>query len=241
MPFGAFRSRSPRSRRTQMILCRSKKNVRVQELIAVMMALGSILGCNSVPSKPVNTTSGAAQTVVAATNSAGPDIDLNCVAQHIQSPPDSFHYSFSDVSENAWQEDAEVTPQNIDGSFMNNSLPTKQEFHGPPQQVSSNLMAIGRMASIFSTVHMTAAVMKQGAEKKNGYDTMKFSIDTAQGTSTEQGLFKTVLGPGGFERGEVWVTAEGCPVQITLDEELHARDGSPNGKAHYEEAMTRKP
>jgi len=205
-----------------------------------MMALGSILGCNSVPSKPVNTTSGAAQTVVAATNSAGPDIDLNCVAQHIQSPPDSFHYSFSDVSENPWQEDAEVTPQNIDGSFMNNSLPTRQEFHGPPKQVSSNLMAIGRMASIFSTVHMTSAVVNQGPEQKNGYDTVKYSIDTARGNSTEQGLFKTILGPGGFEKGYVWVTSQGCPVQIALDEEIHGKDGSAVGKAHYEEAMIRK-
>ncbi len=210
-------------------------------LMAAMVAFGSILGCNSAPSKPLHASSDAAQKVAVATNAAGPDIDLNCVARHIQSPPESFHYSFSDQSENSWQEDAEVTPQKIDGSFINSFLPAKQEFHGPPQQVSSNLMAIGRMASIFSTLHMTSAVVKQGAEKKNGYDTVKFSIDTAQGSGPDQGLFKTVFGPGGFERGSVWVTAEGCPVQITLDEELHAKDGSPTGKAHYEEAMTKKP
>lgn len=218
----------------------SKKTVRAQEFIAAMLALGAILGCNSAPSKPVSAKSGAVQTAAPATNSAGPDIDLNCVVRHIQSPPESFHYSFSDVSENAWQEDAEVTPQNIDGNFMNNFLPKRQEFHGPPQQVSSNLMAIGRMASIFSTVHMTSAVVNQGPEKKNGYDTVKFSIDTARGNSTEQGLFKAVFGAGGFEKGYVWVTSQGCPVQITLDEEIHRRDGSTAGKAHYEEAMTRK-
>jgi len=223
-----------------MMLCRSTKTVRVQELIAVMMALGSLLGCNSAPSKPVNTASGAAQTVVAATNSAGPDIDLNCVAQHIQSPPESFHYSFSDVSDNAWEEDAEITPQNIDGRFVNKFLPNPQEFHGPPKQVSSNLMAIGRMASIFSTVHTTSAVVNQGREQKNGYDTVKYSIDTARGNSTEQRLFKTVFGPGGFEKGYVWVTSQGCPVQITLDEEIHGKDGNSIGKAHYEEAMIRK-
>jgi hypothetical protein len=101
-------------------------------------------------------------------------------------------------------------------------------------------MAIGRMASIFSTVHMTSAVVNQGPENKNGYDTVKYSIDTAQGNSTEQALFKTVFGPGGFEKGYVWVTSQGCPVQITLDEEIHRQDGSTAGKAHYEEAMTRK-
>jgi hypothetical protein len=187
----------------------------------------------------VNTKSGTAQSS-SKTNSAGWDIDLNCVVRHIQSPTESFHYTFSDVSDNSWQEDAEVTPQNIDGSFMNSFSPKQQEFHGPPQQVSSNLMAIGRMASIFSTVHTTSAVVNQGTEKKNGYDTVKYSIDTAHGNSTEQGLFKAVFGPGGFERGYVWVTSEGCPVQITLDEEIHGRDGSTAGKAHYEEAMTRK-
>ena len=221
-----------------MMIRTGKKTVGVQ-FIAAMMAAGAILGCNSASSKPVNTKSGAAKPAITA-NSSGSDIDLNCVVRHIQSPTESFHYSFSDVSDNSWQEDAEVTPQNIDGSFVNNSVPTRQEFHGPPRQVSSNLMAIGRMASIFSTVHTTSAVVKQGTEKKNGYDTVKYSIDTAQGNSTEQGLFKTVLGPGGFERGNVWVNSQGCPVQITLDEEIHGKDGSTAGKAHYEEAMTRK-
>jgi hypothetical protein len=223
-----------------MTSLRRKKPLRLQAFIASMLALGLILGCNSGPSKPVRTESGAGQAVTAAANSSSPDIDLNCVVRHIQSPPESFHYSFSDVSENSWQEGAEVTPQNIDGSFMNKSLPAPQEFHGPPRQVWSNLMAIGRMASIFSTVHMTSAVVNQGPENKNGYDTVKYSIDTAQGNSTEQGLFKTVFGPGGFEKGYVWVTSQGCPVQITLDEEIHRQDGSTAGKAHYDEAMTRK-
>jgi hypothetical protein len=223
-----------------MKLCTSTKPVRVKELIAVMMVLGAIIGCNSTPSKPVNSTSGAAQPVAASMNSTGPDIDLNCVVNHIQSPPESFQYHFRDVSDNPWQEDADVSPQNIDGSFMNNSLPAPQVFHGPPKQVSSNLMAIGRMASIFSTVHVTSAVVNQGPERKNGYDTVKYSIDTARGNSTEQKLFNSILGPGGFEKGNVWVTAQGCPVQIALDEEIHAKDGSPVGKAHYEETMIKK-
>ena len=82
--------------------------------------------------------------------------------------------------------------------------------------------------------------MKQGAEDKNGYQTVKYSIDTTRGSMTEQGLFKTVLGPGGFEKGTVWATSQGCPVQIVLDQELYANDGSSLGKAHYEEAMVKK-
>jgi len=218
-----------------------KRTVQLPAMLRPVLALVLILGCKSTSSKPVDTAPNSAEKGVATRNAAGADIDLNCVIRHIQSPPESFHYSFNDSSDNSWQEDADVTPQNIDGSFMNHFLTAKQEFHGPPQQVSSNLMAIGRMASIFSTVHVTSAVVNQGAEKKNGYDTVKLLIDTSRGNSTEQRLFQTVFGPGGFERGYVWVTSQGCPVQITLDEEIHAKDGSPAGKAHYEEAMTRKP
>jgi hypothetical protein len=214
----------------------------VRKCIAVLLAFILLSGCNSAPSKTVDLTSESTQkSVGTAKNGAGPDIDLNCVINHIQNPPESFHYAFKAVSDNPWEEEAEVTPQQIDGSFSNNSLPAPQQFHGTPREASSNLMAIGRMASLFATVRNTSAVVNEGQEKGvNGYDTVKYSIDTARGTATEQSLYKSILGPGGSEKGTVWVTSQGCPVRIVLDEELHAKDGSQLGKAHYEEAMVRK-
>jgi hypothetical protein len=208
----------------------------------LVLALVSIWGCNSAPSKKMDPGSSSAQKIIgSAKNSAGPDIDLNCVVDHIQNPPESFHYSFKAESDNPWEEQADVTPQQIDGSFSNSSLPTPQQFHGTPREVSSNLMAIGRMASLFATVRNTSAVVNEGAEKGvNGYSTVKYSIDTARGNATEQALYKSILGPHGFETGSVWVTSQGCPVRIVLDEELHAKDGSLAGKAHYEEAMIKK-
>ena len=211
-------------------------------LCALVLALISIWGCNHAPSKTVDSAAASPQKVIGtAKNSVGPDIDLNCVIDHIQKPPESFHYSFKAESDNPWEEQADVTPQQIDGSFSNSSLPTPQQFHGTPREVSSNLMAVGRMASLFATVRNTSAVVNEGPEKGvNSYDTVKYSIDTARGTATEQALYKSVLGPNGFEKGSVWVTAQGCPVRIVLDEELHSKDGSLAGKTHYEEAMIKK-
>ena len=208
----------------------------------VVLALISIWGCNSAPSKAVNPGSGSAQkNLNPAKSSAGPDIDLNCVVDHIQNPPESFHYAFKAQSDNPWEEQADVTPQQIDGSFSNSSLPTPQQFHGTPREVSSNLMAIGRMASLFATVRNTSAVVNEGPETGvNSYNTVKYSIDTARGTATEQALYKSIFGPQGFVKGSVWVTAHGCPVRIVLDEELHSKDGSLAGKTHYEEAMIKK-
>ena len=196
--------------------------------------------CSSAPSKSPRTVGNNTNAVGAAAKNVTADIDLNCALRHIESPPESFHYSFKDVSDNPWQEDADITPQTISGTFMDNSSPKPQSFQGPPQQVASNLRAIGRMASIFSTIHMTSAVVNEGTEQKNGYSATRFSVDTSRGNSTELGLFKSILGPGGFEKGTVWATSDGCPVQIVLDEELHARGGSLQGKAHYEEAMIKK-
>lgn len=210
--------------------------------VVVVLAFITMLGCNSAQSKKTGPASASPQrSVGVAKNSADTDIDLNCVISHIQNPPESFHYSFKAESDNPWQEEADVTPQGIDGSFSNSSLPTPQQFHGAPREVSSNLMAIGRMASLFATVSHTSAVVNEGAEKGvNGYNTVKFSIDTARGTATEQGLYKSILGPDGFEKGSVWVTSQGCPVRIVLDEELHSKDGSLVGKTHYEQAMVKK-
>ncbi len=224
-----------------MILLRDAQSP-LRDCVIAVLAFISLSGCNSAPSKTVDPMSESPQKSVAtAKKSAGPDIDLNCVINHIQNPPESFHYAFKAESDNPWEEEADVTPQRIDGSFLNNSLPTPQQFHGTPREAASNLMAIGRMASLFATVRNTSAVVNEGPEKGvNSYDTVKYSIDTARGTATGQALYKSILGPGGAEKGTVWVTSEGCPVRIVLDEELHAKDGSLLGKAHYEEAMVKK-
>jgi hypothetical protein len=79
----------------------------------------------------------------------------------------------------------------------------------------------------------------EGAEKMNGYDTIRYSIDTARGDAPEQALYRMTMGPGGFEKGMAWVTEKGCPVKLSLDAELHGANGSVD-KIHYEEAMVRK-
>lgn len=213
-----------------------------QTLLVVLLAFGLLSGCNSASRKTAHSRAESSQeSLETAKNSAGPDIDLNCVINHIQNPPESFHYTFKAESDNPWKEEADVTPERIDGSFSNNSLPTPQPFHGTPREASSNLMAIGRMASLFATVRNTSAVVNEGGEAGvNGYSTVKYSIDTGRASATEQALYKSILGPAGSERGNVWVTSQGCPVRIVLDEELHANDGRLLDKVHYEEAMVKK-
>ena len=215
--------------------------LRICLLIGVLW--GTTAACNSAPSESANQTSSQAQSNAAATNNASPDVDLNCVTNHFQHPPESFHYTFKTESSNPWWEDADVTPQMIDGSFKSSFVPAPVHLHASPQEMPHQYEwgAIGRMASTFALVRGSSAVVNEGAEKGvNGYDTVKLSIDTSRADAAERALYTTTLGPGGFEKGTVWVTSDGCPIKLLMDVESHSKDGSVLGKSHYEESMVRK-
>jgi hypothetical protein len=107
------------------------------------------------------------------------------------------------------------------------------------QTAWSGLMGISGMSSAIAIIRSSSAITKEGSEKMNGYDSIKYSIDTVHADAAEQGLYRTVLGPGGFEKGTAWVTSQGCPVKLVLDSELHSNNGDVE-KIHYEVAMTRK-
>src|SRR3954462_5540459 len=79
----------------------------------------------SCTSKPKSKVIGSDENAVVAGEKAAaqrggdPGINLQCVMDHIQNPADSFHYSYrKDASDHVVQE-ADVTPQTIDGSFTN--------------------------------------------------------------------------------------------------------------------------
>jgi hypothetical protein len=209
---------------------------------ATGLALLAVSACSPTPaSKNAEEKSGVQPNSAATGGDAR--IDLNCVMDHIQNPPEAFHYSYKKTSSNPVEEEADITPQTIDGSFKNNSA--SQSFHGVRSDASSwqgawtGLMGISGMSSAVALVRNSSATAREGPEKVNGYDAIKYSIDTARGNDTEKGLYRSVLGTGGFEKGTAWVTAQGCPVKFVLDSELHANNGSVE-TIHYEVAMVRK-
>jgi hypothetical protein len=214
-------------------------------LAAAGLALLAVSACKSGPAAKNTDGRSGAQPNSATTAQGGGDagINLNCVMDHIQNPPEAFHYSYNKESSNPVHEEADITPQTIDGSFKNNSA--SSPVHGVHSDAASwqgawsGLMGISGMSSAIAIVRNNSATVREGPEKVNGYDAIKYSIDTARGTDVEKGLFRSVLGTGGFEKGTVWVTAKGCSVKLVLDSELHPNSGSVE-TIHYEEAMIRK-
>jgi hypothetical protein len=201
----------------------------------------SVWGCSSRPSP--SSEAGQAAAPATAGNASDPGIDLNCVSDRIQNPPEAFHYSYKKDGTSPVHEEADITPQTIEGSFENSS--GSHAVHGVRsdsagwQNAAMSLMGIAGMTSGVALVNHSSAMVREGPEKVNGYDSIRYSIDTGRGNSAEQGLYRATLGAGGFEKGTAWVTAQGCPVKMVLDSEMHSRDGSVE-KIHYEEEMVRK-
>lgn len=176
---------------------------------------------------------------------ANPGIDLNCVYNRLQNPTESFSYSFSkDTSDDEHlSQEANITPQSIDGRSRSigneHTVPFEATRSKPEdwQAAITHLTAIAGMSSTIAIVnHNSAMKLESDGRNTNGYDAIHYSIDTARFDATES---RMLLSPGDSEKGDAWVTHEGCPVKLVLDSELHRRDGSLIDKIHYEESMVK--
>ncbi len=211
-------------------------------LVASLFWFG-VTGCNFVPSgrKDRDTKPAAA---AAARDSSDPGIDLNCIFDRIQNPPEAFHYSYKHVNGNDdLDEEGDLTPQTADGTFKNKYV--SRSFHAVRsdrdswQAALASLSAVSGASSTFALVAHSSATTRDGAESVNGYDAIRYSIDTARATVAETTLDQNILGPGGSVKGTVWATSQGCPVKFVVDSEMHLNDGTMQ-KDHYEEAIVKK-
>jgi len=163
--------------------------------------------CNSGPSVKKTEEKSAEQNSASATqnsdssgrNKPDPGIDLNCVVDRIQNPPEAFHYSYKKDGSNSVDEEAEVTPQTIEGTFKNNDI--SRAVHGVRsdkdgwQMAWASLMGISGMSSTFALVRNSSAMVREGTEKVNGYDSIRYSIDTARSSAAETALYGARWGP----------------------------------------------
>ena len=232
--------------------CAGIQNVLRAGLPAALFLVVIAAGCNGKSDSrgraAIDQASGttAVRNGATAQANADPGINPNCVIDRIQNPPESFHFSYKKISSSPVHQEADITPQSIEG-FRVDVYGQPHPLHGARsdpqdwQTAWSGLMGISGMSSIIAIVNHDSAMKREGdGEQVNGYKTIHYSIDTARFNATERQILGPALGPGGFEKGDAWVTFEGCPVKLVLDDEMHKNDGSLLEKLHYEEAMVKK-
>jgi len=226
--------------------------------VAMAVALSAMLGCTSnASSKAPGEEKAAGQdpSPNSRNHSAGapsepdPGINLNCIYDRLKNPPESFHYVYkkSDSDGSNVDQEADVTAQSIEG-FRLQPDGTQQPIHAAHseqqnwQAALAGLTGISGMAGTVSTINHNSAMQRESdGGQVNGYQTIHYSIDTARwDATTRQMLGNFALGPGGSDKGDAWVMADGCPVKLILDDEMHKKDGSLLDKVHYEQAMVKK-
>jgi hypothetical protein len=241
--------RAQNLRRTEMTFLADCKAACLKNgvIVAVVLTLLTACGCGSgTKSNDAEQSSSDQKAAAIPGGTAGPQIDTNCVSAHIDNPPEAFHYSFrKQDGSNVHDEEADITPQTMDGTLTNNGA-RPFSFHGVHSDETSwgnaelNLSGAGGMLTASaSLLKDSSAMVREGSGSVNGYDVTTYSIDTSRGTAKEKGGFALLLGAGGFAKGTASVTAQGCPANLILDEEVHDLNG-PVHKLHFEMAMIRK-
>lgn len=179
-----------------------------------------------------------------------PEINVGCLYSRMANPQESFGYFFAKDTSNDihMSEEADVTPQVIDGSFRAEGNEHPFPFHGVRSNSQSWTTAVSHvtpsseMSNVIDVLLNSSAIKREGnKEPVNGYDTIHYSIDTTRWSETERQRLQSSLGLGasGTEKGDAWVTAEGCPVKLVLDTESIENDSRVIESVHYEESMVK--
>jgi hypothetical protein len=175
-----------------------------------------------------------------ASDGAATHIDVMCIGDLINNPPEAFHYSYkrTDAS-TAVDKEADITPQKMNITITDTA--GSHSYQGVrSDDVSWNSAVLDlsglnltKMSATLDFLNNSSALTRETSETLNGYPTTKYAIDTASANSSDKKKFETLFGKGSFEKGTVSVAADGCAVQLVLDEGLWQNDGSI-GKDHYE-------
>jgi len=227
------------TRKIEMRLCENEHPsfLRPALLAAVAVALLAC-GCNS-SSNSNGSNDGS-------TTGASGRIDVNCIGNHVANPPEAFHYSYKTTDgQDVVDKEADITPQNMEITIQNRT--GSHKYRGVRSDEASwdsavlDLSGDGFtvMSARIAFIKDKTSVSPAGAETMNGYQTTKYSIDTTSANSSDRRSYETLFGSGSYEKGVIWVTADGCPVKLVLDEATQKVNGSFD-KSHYEMAMIKK-
>jgi hypothetical protein len=206
----------------------------------LLFAAVVFVGCKS------STTSNSNGRVASKGSDSTNQVELMCVGDRISNPSEPFHYSYKySGSAGSIENQADITPQAMDVNSKDSS--GSRKYHGVRSDETSWNTAVLDLSSLrftglsarIESLNGTSALVSRGAESVNGYNTIKYAIDTTRANTADRQQFETLFNKGSFEKGTIWVPADGCAVKMDLDEAIVQNDGSID-QGHYELALVKK-
>lgn len=215
-------------------------------LVALMLA-----GCGS-HSEPSHQT--AREKTPPAPASAQPSFSdladaMDCLADELTAPQQSFHYSFK-RSEGGWthQVEADFTPDSVEGRSTHTEITTGKPGvtndvnakRADAEQWNAAVRPIAIISHNFGMKDMYG-VRKEGGESMNGYDTTKYSFNSAYMSVADQAAYARIIGAKDYGfMGNAWVSND-RKCMVKFDSTFH--ENALNGNTvddHIEVSFTKR-
>jgi len=209
------------------------------------LAMVGAVACNSGNASKSSPESSNAIAATSDDNGDGP-IDVMCIGEHINNPPESFHYSYKFANASGTQESqADITPQSMEivrkdgtGSHAYHGVRSdEQSWNSAVLDLSS--LRITALSARLQSLNHSSSLSSRGPESVNGYSTAKYAIDTNGANASDKQQYETLFGKGSFEKGTAWMGADKFIVKLVLDESITQGDGTVD-KGHYEMDRSKK-
>ncbi|HEV2314995.1 MAG TPA: hypothetical protein VGR94_06795 [Candidatus Acidoferrales bacterium] len=171
-----------------------------------------------------------------------------CLQQMIKNPPEPFHLSFAEKSsaQDASSVEADVTPATIDytkhdTSAGQTSTDTKHLARAQVTEMEIDFDLMKPVPWHGELVAAQDAAKSAGAGSVNGYNAIKYSIDTANEPAAQKATFLSLMAVKDYKIvGSAWVTSDtGCLVKYAIDFEQDQKNGSVK-KTHFEGDVTKR-
>ena len=177
-------------------------------------------------------------------------IDLTRAALRLQemvkNPPGPFHVSFSETSsksssdQHVMSTEGDVTPTTVDYTERETehgqtSTNTKHVARGQMSEMELDMQFMVPVPWHGELIAAKDATRPAGTESVNGYDTLKYSIDTANEPPAEKATFSKMMLDKDYKiTGTAWVAKDnGALVKWAIDMDENGKDGSVK-RTHFE-------
>ena len=171
-----------------------------------------------------------------------------CLQQMIKNPTEPFHLSFAEKSStlDASSVEADVTPATIDYTKHDTtagqtSTSTKHLARAQVSELEVDFDLMGPVPWHGELVAAQDAAKSAGRESVNGYNTIKYSIDTANEPAAQKATFLSLMAMKDYRIvGSAWVTSDtGCLVKYAIDLEQDGKNGNVK-RTHFEGNVTKR-
>ena len=218
----------------------ARHTLKLRFFIAVSLAL-TTAACNPAHSRRADNSPSNSGHIAVTQQEFNPGLADLCLQTMAKNPAQPFHFSSTKTSDaGTYATEADITPQMMDVTNRNSTGTTTN--HYPRSEGWDSALSPMVLAGPGRELNMAKfAVKPLGPENVNGFDTLKYAVDTTHEDAMDKAGYLAGMNVKDYNIvGTTWLTKDtGCILKYDIDFEMDGKDGSVS-KVHYEGAISRR-